>query len=122
MAILAVDSVTYRYPLTDRPALRNLSFEVQSGEFVAIVGANGSGKSTLCYLLTGFVPHFFQGVLQGRVIVAGLALRTWGFPARKCAHASTGRWPSPASRNWAIAHHLPCPAESSSALPSQQPL
>ena len=75
MAIITVENLTYSYPRTDRPALHNLNLEVEEGEFVAIIGANGAGKSTLCYTLTGFVPHFFQGEMQGHVQVGGLETR-----------------------------------------------
>ena len=75
MAIVTLDQVTYRYPHTPQPALRNLSLEVNEGEFVAVIGANGAGKSTLCYTITGFVPHFFRGEMSGEVTVAGLATR-----------------------------------------------
>lgn len=75
MAIVEIEGLTYRYPHTDQPALRDLSLQVEEGEFVAIIGANGVGKSTLCYALTGFVPHFFQGEMEGRVNVAGLETR-----------------------------------------------
>lgn len=72
MAIIEIEQLTYSYPHTDRPALHNLSLSVEAGKFVALIGANGAGKSTLCYALTGFVPHFFQGKIEGRVRVAGL--------------------------------------------------
>lgn len=75
MAIVEIEHLTYSYPYTDQPALRDLSLQVEEGEFVAIIGANGAGKSTLCYTLTGFVPHFFHGEMEGRVTVAGLETR-----------------------------------------------
>src|ERR1022692_5150203 len=44
---------TYRIGKINVPALRGISFGVQKGEFVTVVGPSGSGKSTLFYLLGG---------------------------------------------------------------------
>ncbi|HEX9388619.1 MAG TPA: ABC transporter ATP-binding protein [Anaerolineales bacterium] len=71
MAIVNLQDVTYKYPLTDSPALQNINLQVNEGEFLAIIGPNGAGKSTLCYTLAGFVPHFFKGELTGVVEVLG---------------------------------------------------
>jgi energy-coupling factor transporter ATP-binding protein EcfA2 len=74
MAIIDIQGTTYKYPLTDESALKDINLQVQEGEFIAVVGPNGAGKSTLCYMLSGFVPHFFQGELEGKVNVAGVEL------------------------------------------------
>ena len=71
MAIVQLNGVIYKYPLTDLPALRDINLEVDQGEFVAVIGPNGAGKSTLCYTLAGFIPHFFKGELTGKVEVDG---------------------------------------------------
>lgn len=75
MAILSLQNVTYRYPLTEQPVLRNISFQAEAGEFLAIVGPNGAGKSTLCLTIAGFIPHFYKGDLDGSVIIDGVETR-----------------------------------------------
>ena len=82
MAIVNLQNVTYKYPLTNSPVLNNINLKVEDGEFVAIVGPNGAGKSTLCYTIAGFVPHFFKGEMTGTVEVLGVesqnsALHEW---------------------------------------------
>lgn len=72
MAIVNLQNVTYKYPLTNSPVLKNINLKIEDGEFVAIVGPNGAGKSTLCYTIAGFVPHFFKGEMTGTVEVLGM--------------------------------------------------
>lgn len=74
MAIIELEQVSYTYPLTEEAALQQVDLKVEDGQFVAVVGPNGSGKSTLCFTIAGFIPHFFQGELTGRVQVAGKVL------------------------------------------------
>ena len=69
--ILSLERVSYTYPATSQPALREVSLALPAGQFCAIVGGNGAGKSTLGYAIAGYVPHFYHGELQGEVIVAG---------------------------------------------------
>lgn len=71
LAVITLETVTYTYPATEGPALSDVSFEIEKGSLLAVVGANAAGKSTLCYTLSGFVPHFYHGTLSGRVTVAG---------------------------------------------------
>ncbi|MBO8163319.1 MAG: ATP-binding cassette domain-containing protein [Brevibacillus sp.] len=48
--------LTFRYPGSERPALRDISFSLQRGETLGIVGRTGSGKSTLCRLFLHQYP------------------------------------------------------------------
>jgi putative ABC transport system ATP-binding protein len=67
-AIIAVENVSkvYHVGKVDVPALRGVSFTVEGGEFVAVVGPSGSGKSTLFYILGGLTHAD-----TGRVLVDG---------------------------------------------------
>jgi putative ABC transport system ATP-binding protein len=62
---------TYRVGKIDVPALRGISFAVQKGEFVSVVGPSGSGKSSLFYLLGGLTRAD-----SGRVILDGEDIAT----------------------------------------------
>jgi len=57
---------SYRIGKVDVPALRGVSFTVQPGEFISILGPSGSGKSTLFYLLGGLTR-----ATGGKVIIDG---------------------------------------------------
>jgi energy-coupling factor transport system ATP-binding protein len=77
-ALLAFDSVTYRYPGVDQPALSDVSLEIGPGEFCLLAGLSGHGKSTLLRAACGLVPHFHGGHFAGRVRLAGLDTREHG--------------------------------------------
>jgi subfamily B ATP-binding cassette protein HlyB/CyaB len=47
------DHVTFRYPGTDRPAVKDVSLKIPAGAMIGIVGRSGSGKTTLSALLQG---------------------------------------------------------------------
>ncbi|SMO72717.1 ATP-binding cassette, subfamily B [Saccharicrinis carchari] len=50
---VCIDNVSFKYPNSSRAALKNVSFNINPGETIALVGANGAGKSTLVKLLCG---------------------------------------------------------------------
>jgi energy-coupling factor transporter ATP-binding protein EcfA2 len=76
VALASVEHLTFTYPGAERPAVDDVSLEIEPGEFVALLGASGSGKSTLVSALAGLVPHFHGGRFAGRVLVAGHDTRT----------------------------------------------
>lgn len=62
-----LQNVSFRYEENAAPALKNISFSIEKGEMVAVLGHNGSGKSTLAKLLNGlYLPN------EGTVLVAGM--------------------------------------------------
>jgi energy-coupling factor transport system ATP-binding protein len=63
--------VTFSYPRAEKPSISDVSFTVEPGEFVALVGPTGAGKSTLCYGFNGVMPQLFSGTMSGSVVVAG---------------------------------------------------
>jgi putative ABC transport system ATP-binding protein len=74
-AIISVENVTktYRIGKVDVPAVRGISFAVERGEFVSVVGPSGSGKSTLFYMLGGLTRADSGRVLIDEVDFASLS-------------------------------------------------
>ena len=71
--VLEVKDFSFKYRQTKRKALKKISFQVEEGSFLCIIGSNGSGKSTLCNALVGLIPHYFAGKMSGQVIVDGVS-------------------------------------------------
>ncbi len=68
--MISLRGVGYSYSDTGRPALEDISFDVQQGEWIALVGSNGSGKSTLAKHLNALlVPK------QGACFIFGMDSR-----------------------------------------------
>ncbi|MCL7792026.1 lipid A ABC transporter ATP-binding protein/permease MsbA, partial [Pasteurella multocida] len=82
---LSFKNVTFTYPSRDEPALRNLSFDVEKGKTVALVGRSGSGKSTIANLVTRFYD-----VDQGEITLDGINIQDYRLSSlrKNCAVVS----------------------------------
>jgi len=66
------ENVSFKYPNSERWAIRNLSFHLQSGEKLALVGENGAGKTTLVKLLARLYEP-----TEGRILIDGVDIRDY---------------------------------------------
>ncbi len=78
---LALRDVGYRYPGAAAPALTGITFAVNPGECVGLLGQNGAGKTTLMRCILGLVPA------QGSVAIHGVAQAPWRLQERRAVAA-----------------------------------
>ncbi len=63
---IVFDNISFTYPHDTEPTLKNVSFEIEPGQMVGVVGATGAGKSTLAQL----IPRLFDPQ-EGSVLIGG---------------------------------------------------
>lgn len=67
-------NVSFRYPHASEDELSNISFKINKGQTLAIIGATGSGKTTLISL----IPRFYDAT-EGEVLVDGVNVKDYKF-------------------------------------------
>jgi len=72
MAVIETKNLTYTYQGRTDPSIKDVSINIEKGEFALVTGPSGCGKTTLCRCFNGLIPHFYQGELKGEITVAGL--------------------------------------------------
>lgn len=72
---LQVSNLSFTYPGTEKQVLQDISFTVEPGQMVALVGRSGSGKSTLASLIPRFYHHSAGQILIDDVDVEDFTLR-----------------------------------------------
>ncbi|RMI46200.1 ATP-binding cassette domain-containing protein [Actinomadura harenae] len=102
---ITVDGITFTYPSSDQPALRNVSVRLRRGQVVALVGENGSGKTTLAKIISGlYAPqegriHWDDTVVNG--LDPDIVRRNIAVVAQDHTH-----WPMTAADNIAMGDDL----------------
>ncbi|CDF86617.1 Lipid A export ATP-binding/permease protein MsbA [Pseudomonas knackmussii B13] len=69
---LEVQNLSFTYPGSDKRVLNDLSFSVEPGQMVALVGRSGSGKSTLANLIPRFYDHS-----EGKILLDGVDVQDY---------------------------------------------
>jgi energy-coupling factor transport system ATP-binding protein len=64
-----INNLTYLYPEKDKPSLDNITLNIDSGEFVLVLGSSGCGKSTLLRSIVRLIPDFYGGKVNGDVFI-----------------------------------------------------
>ena len=67
---VSLKNVSFSYTDSlDNAVIKNLNFEIKSGECVVLVGESGCGKTTISKLINGLIPHYNSGCMAGDVFL-----------------------------------------------------
>ena len=88
MSILSADNISKKFK--QKEVVRNVSFEIQSGEVVGLLGPNGAGKTTAFYMVVGLIPAD-----TGKVLLDGTDMTA--LPMHQRARLGLGYLPQEAS-------------------------
>ena len=71
MSLVEARDLSVRYPRATEPALRQVSFAVERGETLLLLGPSGSGKSTVGLCLAGLIPTSVPARMEGQILLNG---------------------------------------------------
>ena len=69
---IEAEGLGWTYAGRSKPAIEGLTFRLEPGRVLLVLGPSGSGKSTLARALAGLVPHVLPGTMRGRLVVGDL--------------------------------------------------
>jgi energy-coupling factor transport system ATP-binding protein len=69
--LIELKQVSFSYDRDRPPVIRDLNLTVNKGELVVITGKSGCGKTTVTRVINGLATHFYNGDLDGRVVIDG---------------------------------------------------
>lgn len=72
--LITAANLCFAYQKKEKPLFSNLSFTLDQGQILGIVGLSGSGKSTLCQILAGIITNYQRGHLSGELFIKGQAI------------------------------------------------
>jgi energy-coupling factor transporter ATP-binding protein EcfA2 len=70
--LVSIEGLSFRYPDSQRLAVKDVNLEIGEGEVVLLAGPSGCGKSTLLRCINGLIPHMYPGDYKGSVSVGAL--------------------------------------------------
>lgn len=70
--MIEIQNFSFRYRGMDTLSLKKINLMIQKGECVLLSGISGCGKTTLLRALNGLIPHFYDGEIEGKVIVENM--------------------------------------------------
>lgn len=73
--MIELNNICFQYANTEESSLENVSLQIPGGQCVLFCGESGCGKTTITRLLNGLIPHYYEGELQGDVLVNGLKVK-----------------------------------------------
>lgn len=69
--MIQIQKLGFSYDGSKSTALKNISMDIEDGDFLGIIGASGAGKTTLSCAINGIIPHHYKGEYYGKVLVNG---------------------------------------------------
>ncbi|TDQ34123.1 ABC transporter ATP-binding protein [Aureibacillus halotolerans] len=73
----SAECMSFSYSDQTAPVLKQLSFDIEKGSSVLLMGPSGSGKSSLAFCLNGLYPEAVEGVMEGALFLNGQEISTF---------------------------------------------